>query len=56
MLIKEKKLKTLVAHLSWDTEDDTMAGLYRIKYISLMTQLDGNTKAFVIASDTFTIR
>ena len=28
----------------------------RIKYISLMTQLDGNTKAFVIASDTFTIR
>ena len=54
--VKEKKLKTLVAHLSWDTEDDTMAGLYRIKYISLMTQLDGNTKAFVIASDTFTIR
>ena len=53
---KEKKLKPLLAQLSWDTLDDTMAGQYRMKHTGFVALSDGSTKPFDATSDTFTIR
>lgn len=50
---KEKKNKPLIAQLSWDTADNTTAGLYRMKHSGLLTLLDGRTKTFEATSDVF---
>lgn len=53
---KEKKSKALIARLSWDTNEDTAAGQYRMKHTGSVTLPDGSEKALETISDTFIIR
>lgn len=51
--VSEKK--TLVAHLSWETNESTAAGQYRMKHTGLVTFSEGSTESFNSTSEVFTL-